>query len=174
MSGFQRTSTRHGGVLADGHDSPKFYGKYRGVVTDDQDPLKKGRIRIKAPDVLSDRESGWALPCVPYAGKGTGLFLVPPVNAFVWVEFEQGDLDYPIWSGCFWGDLPSDEGDSQATPDLKILRSQSGLMVALHDDKNTIAISDKDGRNMLQVEVQSGTITLKAASKVVVDSPQIE
>jgi len=75
---------------------------------------------------LSDRESGWALPCVPYAGKGVGLFLIPPVNAFVWIEFEQGDLDYPIWSGCFWGD--NDTPASPAEPEMKVLKTDAGTI----------------------------------------------
>ena len=47
-----------------------FYGKYRGVVTDNQDPLMIGRIRAKVPDVMGDLESGWATPCAPFGGSG--------------------------------------------------------------------------------------------------------
>src|SRR5690242_16334218 len=88
---------------------PPFYGKYRGVVTDNADPLMLGRVRAKVQDVLGDNESGWALPSSPYAGDGVGLFLIPPKDALVWVEFEHGDPDYPIWSGCFWseGHIPT-------------------------------------------------------------------
>ena len=82
---------------------PTFYGKFRGVVTANNDPDRLGRIRAKVQDVLGDRESGWALPALPYAGDGVGLYLIPPVDAFVWVEFEHGNPDYPIWTGCFWG-----------------------------------------------------------------------
>lgn len=154
----------------------KFYGKFRGTVSDNNDPLKRGRVKIKAPDVLGDQESGWATPCMPYAGKNVGSFLIPPTGCSVWLEFEQGDLDCPIWSGCFWGDnqIPSDQNGSDATPDLKILRSGSGLMVALQDKDSTIAVSDDQGQNLLHIEVQSGTVTVKATAKVVVDAPQIE
>ena len=79
----------------------RFYGKYRGTVEDNTDPLSLGRVRIRAPAVLGDTVA-WAMPCVPYAGSGVGLVLIPPNGANIWVEFEGGDPDLPIWSGCFW------------------------------------------------------------------------
>lgn len=80
-----------------------FYGKYRGVVINNVDPMVVGRLQVAVPAVLSDATS-WALPCSPFAGPDVGLCLIPPVGANVWVEFEGGDVDHPIWSGCFWGD----------------------------------------------------------------------
>jgi uncharacterized protein involved in type VI secretion and phage assembly len=81
----------------------QFFGKYRGQVANNIDPMLLGRIQVKVPAVLGDGDLSWAMPCVPYAGASVGLFLVPPVGANVWVEFEAGDTDYPISSGCFWG-----------------------------------------------------------------------
>jgi uncharacterized protein involved in type VI secretion and phage assembly len=89
----------------------RFYGKYRGIVTDIEDPLFLGRIKAKVPDVLGEDESGWALPCAPAGGSGMGFFALPVKDALVWIEFEQGDPDFPVWTGCFWGsasDVPSD------------------------------------------------------------------
>ena len=77
----------------------KYYGKYRGIVTDNQDPNNLSRIKVKVPDVLGDVESGWALPCSPYTGNGTGMFTVPEPDTGVWVEFEAGDPSYPVWMG---------------------------------------------------------------------------
>lgn len=82
----------------------EFFGKYRGTVAVNKDPLNLGRIQVSVPAVFGDEKNSWAMPCSPYAGKDVGLFMIPPVNANVWVEFEAGDPDYPIWSGCFWGD----------------------------------------------------------------------
>ncbi len=84
--------------------SKTFYGKYRGIVTDIEDPLKIGRIKARVPDVLGDEPSGWALPCVPFAGDGMGFYALPDTDARVWIEFEQGDPDYPVWTGCWWGE----------------------------------------------------------------------
>ena len=81
----------------------RYYGKYRGTVTDNADPTNRGRLKVSVPAVL-ETESAWAMPCVPYAGDGVGLVALPPVGAGVWVEFEAGDPSYPIWAGCFWAD----------------------------------------------------------------------
>jgi Type VI secretion system/phage-baseplate injector OB domain len=72
-------------------------------VIDDRDPLRQGRLRVEVPEVLGDQTLSWAMPCVPYAGPGVGLLATPPVGANVWVEFEAGMPDRPIWVGCFWG-----------------------------------------------------------------------
>jgi hypothetical protein len=84
----------------------KFFGKYRGTVINNVDPLMEGRLMVEVPDVLSLSPSSWALPCVPLAGPTgppMGVYLVPPPGAGVWIEFEKGDPDYPIWVGCRWG-----------------------------------------------------------------------
>src|SRR5262245_37713208 len=81
----------------------KYYGKYRGSVAQNLDPLQLGRIQVLVPDVSNVALTSWAMPCVPIAGKQEGTFFVPQVGAGVWVEFEQGDPDYPIWVGGFWG-----------------------------------------------------------------------
>lgn len=81
----------------------KFLGKYRGNVVNNVDPEQRGRIQVIVPDVSNVMVSSWALPCAPVGGMQTGMFAVPPIGAGVWVEFEQGDPDYPIWTGCFWG-----------------------------------------------------------------------
>jgi len=82
----------------------RFIGKYRGVVTDNNDPQNRGRLKAKVPDVFGELESDWALPCAPYSGKDVGFFILPPIGANVWMEFEHGSPDYPIWSGCFWAE----------------------------------------------------------------------
>ncbi|NEQ21946.1 MAG: hypothetical protein F6K28_22650 [Microcoleus sp. SIO2G3] len=82
---------------------PKFFGKYRGKVSANQDPLHLGRVQVEVAAIFGSDRLAWALPCTPYAGQDVGFFAIPPVNSNVWVEFEQGNPDYPIWSGCFWG-----------------------------------------------------------------------
>lgn len=81
----------------------RFYGKFRGLVINNIDPMQKGRIMAQVPDVLGIIPSSWALPCVPCAGIQAGTFMVPPIGSQVWMEFEQGDPNSPIWTGGFWG-----------------------------------------------------------------------
>lgn len=80
-----------------------YYGKYRGTVINNIDPEQRGRIQVMVPDVSSLLPTSWALPCAPVGGLQMGVFAVPVIGAGVWVEFEHGDPDLPIWSGCFWG-----------------------------------------------------------------------
>jgi uncharacterized protein involved in type VI secretion and phage assembly len=90
----------------------QYLGKYRGTVTLNVDPEMRGRLQVMVPDVLQFVPATWAEACVPLAGPTgppMGVFLVPPIGAGVWVEFEHGDLDRPIWVGCRWGaqsDIP--------------------------------------------------------------------
>ena len=82
----------------------EFFGKYRGKVKKNQDPNKLGRLQVIVPEVLDADSENWALPCLPYAGKDIGMFTIPPEGANIWVEFEGGNRDRPIWTGCFWSD----------------------------------------------------------------------
>jgi len=80
-----------------------YMGKYRGTVVNNVDPMQIGRLQVLVPDVSGILLSSWAMPCVPVAGIQTGMYAVPIIGSGVWVEFEQGDSDYPIWVGGFWG-----------------------------------------------------------------------
>jgi len=127
--------------------SASFNGKYRGKVTDNSDPQKKGRIKIKVPAVLGDKELGWALACTPYGGPSKGFFFIPPVGANVWVEFEDGDPEAPIWTGCFWNpDDPSDSPPGDGTPDSKMIKT----------DIATITIKDTQGQGSITIETSDG------------------
>jgi hypothetical protein len=155
----------------------RHWGKYRGVVADNADPSSIGRIKAQVPEVFGDAlVTPWATPCAPYTGAGMGLHAIPPVGAGVWIEFEAGDPSRPIWCGGWWGtsDVPADQNGSTATPPLKILRSESGLMVALDDDAHTLTLSDANGSNLLTISVDDGQIKVVAASKVIVEAPLIE
>jgi uncharacterized protein involved in type VI secretion and phage assembly len=80
----------------------RHYGKFRGLVIENIDPMEIGRVMVQVPDVLGVIRSSWAMPCVPFAGTQAGVFVVPPIGSQVWVEFEQGNVDFPIWTGGFW------------------------------------------------------------------------
>lgn len=83
----------------------KYWGKYRGTVVNNVDPMSHGRIQAIVPAVSNVVLTSWAMPCLPVAGIQTGFFAVPIIGSGVWIEFESGDPDYPIWSGCFYGSV---------------------------------------------------------------------
>jgi Type VI secretion system/phage-baseplate injector OB domain len=91
-------------------DKRKYWGKYRGTVLNNFDLEGRGRIQAQCADVQALLPTTWALPCIPAGGIQSGVFVVPPPLSNVWIEFEQGDPDYPIWTGSFWGsrvDVPA-------------------------------------------------------------------
>lgn len=154
----------------------RFYGKYRGIADDVDDPEGLGRLRAYVPEVLDEELSPWALPCAAYAGPNVGLHAIPPRGAGVWIEFEAGDPARPVWVGAWWGrsDPPRNERSAAATPAKKMLRSETGLMLALDDEAHTATISDADGRNLVTVKVDAGEVRVIAVTKVVVEAPAIE
>jgi hypothetical protein len=154
----------------------RYYGKYRGVVTDVDDPKNIGRLRAHVPKLFLAVEMHWAMPCSPYTGDGEGFFMVPPVGAGVWIEFEEGDINRPIWSGGWWSDTkaPKNEDGSDSATTRKVIRSNTGLLLALDDDSKKISISDDSASNFITIEVQDGKIKIQATTKVIVEAPQIE
>jgi Type VI secretion system/phage-baseplate injector OB domain len=117
-----------------------FFGKYRGTVANNVDPLLQGRVQVSVPAVFGEGRLSWAMPCSPYAGDQVGLFTVPPVGANVWVEFEAGDPAVPILAGCFWG---SGQVPGTALPTTKVLAT----------DAVTITLEDLPGAGGLTIEV---------------------
>jgi len=118
----------------------RFFGKYRGVVANVD--AKTLRIKATVPSVLAGQPTGWCRACVPYAGNSMGFAFLPEIGAGVWIEFEGGDVSYPIWTGCFWHD---GEQPSQATAAVKVIVTRSGHSILLDDDGVTITLSDQNG-----------------------------
>jgi uncharacterized protein involved in type VI secretion and phage assembly len=155
----------------------RYFGKYRGTVLNNVDPQQIGRVMALVPDVLGQSPSSWAMPCVPSAGIQSGIFIVPPVGSSVWMEFEQGNPDFPIWTGGFWplvSDVPTQavadepcivlqttEQNSVAISDMPgplggiVLKSSNGAMISI----NTTGITLANG--------EGATITLVGASVLI-------
>jgi uncharacterized protein involved in type VI secretion and phage assembly len=121
----------------------RFYGKYRGIVSD----VDPGTMRVKAlvPAVLGDTQTGWAMPCVPYAGPQVGFAFLPPVGSGVWIEFEGGDVSYPIWVGGYWrtGEFPEGVGKN-----VRVIVTVKGLTLTFDDDQNQLTLADKAGNTV--------------------------
>jgi uncharacterized protein involved in type VI secretion and phage assembly len=142
----------------------QFWGKYRGVVSDVNDPLMQMRIKATVPDVYGDGTSGWAMPCAPFGGDMVGFFTLPTVGAGVWVEFEHGDPDYPIWTGCWWG-APSEIPQKWLVPPYKkvMLVTPAGHSITLDDSPGVggITLETADGAKVAMsatgLEITNGT-----------------
>lgn len=152
----------------------RFYGKYRGLVAINVDPQNQGRLKAIVPEVLGAIPSTWALPCTPYAGTLAGLFTVPMVGTGVWIEFEAGDVSRPVWTGCWWGtaQVPLNELGSPAMFGNKVLRTDTGLMLAFNDQTQKITLTDMAGLNVLSLQVGMAQLTGKAV--VTLDAPLIQ
>lgn len=128
----------------------KFYGKYRGLVLNNIDPMQMGRIMVQVPDVGGVMPGTWAMPCVPVAGLQNGMFALPMIGSGVWIEYEQGDIDHPIWVGCFWGSAAEVPALARLTPPaVQSITLQTPL-------QNGLTISDLPG--------PTGGIMLKSAT----------
>lgn len=152
-------SGHHDGALLDVLDRlrNRFFGKYRGVVTDvDEQTL---RIKATVPSVLADQTSGWARPCVPFAGPSMGIAFLPDVGSGVWIEFEGGDVSLPIWVGCYWhdGDQPSD-----ATSSVRVIVTKAGQKILLDVDGGSITIEDQNGNS---ITLNSDGLSLQGAGQ---------
>ncbi|AFY57588.1 hypothetical protein Riv7116_5192 [Rivularia sp. PCC 7116] len=141
----------------------EFWGKYRGKVTGSKDPLHLGRVQIEVPAVLGEGRKSWAMPCTPYAGKDIGWFTVPPVGTNIWVEFEGGDPDYPIWSGCFWNENELPKNAQVDEPDKVQVFKTDGV---------TVTISNLGSNKGLTIEVDKPVVKRKL--KMVFNADGIE
>lgn len=143
-------------LLLEGLEHSHF-GKYRGLVAANDDPLGQGRIQVRVPAVLGE-QTLWALPCAPYAGPDVGFLALPPVGANVWVEFEGGDRAHPIWAGCFWdrNELPQD-----CAPDTAVFRTPGA----------TIRIQES---GTVEIETAGGTKITLNGSAIILEAPSVK
>lgn len=127
-----------------------YFGKYRGLVKNVDDPLKIGRVTAFVPEVYGEKQvSPWALPAVPFAGKKHGLVLIPEENDGVWIEFEAGDISRPIWTGFWWA---SDELDDVSKTTARALVTTEGHKLVLDDQKKEIRLLHSKGAEMKMTE----------------------
>lgn len=141
----------------------RFYGKYRGIASA-VDPTTC-RIRAKVPAVLGDVET-WCMPCVPYAGPNVGIAFLPEIGSGVWIEFEGGDVNYPVWVGCYWreGEVPSGVGAA-----VKVIATKASTELIFDDDQGKLTIADQNG-NAVTLDGSGITLSRGSCRVVVGDS----
>lgn len=136
----------------------RLFGKYRGTVVDNKDPQHLGRLRVTC--TANDRVELWAMPCVPYAGKDRGMLFLPEVGTQVWVEFEGGNRNMPIWSGCFWNE--KDLSPADHAPHIKLIKTEK-IEIRIDDQANKITISNSFGTIL---EIQDGKLVGQANTEI--------
>lgn len=144
----------------------RYFGKYRGRVSDNEDPQKRGRLQVIIPTLFTD-QAVWALPCAPMANPdGSGFFSIPDVDANVWVEFEAGNLEFPIWSGCFWPEDAIDAADASAA--VKFWRTKS-FVIRIDDDAGELTIEKTDGGKLTisatELNAEANSVVQTAGSR---------
>jgi uncharacterized protein involved in type VI secretion and phage assembly len=141
----------------------RFFGKYRGLVQDVDDPENLGRIIAKVPDIYgTEVNSPWAVPSVPFAGPNHGLVLLPEVGDHVWIEFEAGNPSGPIWTGGWWAsnEMPAPGGTS-----TRVLVTSGGHKFILDDEAEKLQLRHSGGA---EFTMTNSDITLKIGSTRIV------
>ncbi|TKW80399.1 MAG: baseplate assembly protein [Bradyrhizobium icense] len=154
----------------------RYFGKYRGTVVSNSDSTNCGCLDVRVPAIFGDKTTITAKPCVPYAGPGVGFYAMPPERAGVWIEFEGGNLNYPIWVGCYWADGQISSADAQ--PSVKFLRTDK-LSIRIDDDSGELIIEVQNGAKLTlsttDLEAKATTVTQSTdATKTVLNSMQFD
>jgi hypothetical protein len=151
------------------------FGKYRGIVINNNDPLQSGRIMVRVPDVSGFHES-WAMPCLPCTGKGFIYSAIPDIGAGVWVEYEGGNPSFPVWSGCYLtdGQIIRKEDEANAASGFRITETSAGLMITYNGKEEAVSLNDNNGNMILSIDPGQKEIMLSADYKVVAAGQQAE
>lgn len=140
-----------------GNFQHQFFGKFKAQVTNNQDPEKRGRVKVRCPKVLGKDESGWCVPCLPFAGMDKGLFFLPEVGDFIWIEFEEGNPDLPIWVGSWWN---SSEPPTTAKQGVHTLKTGK-ISMTFDEEKEVfiVQVKGEDATATLRVDGKTGLVT---------------
>jgi uncharacterized protein involved in type VI secretion and phage assembly len=143
----------------------RFFGKYRGVVVGVD--AQTMRVKASVPSVLGGVTSGWASPCVPYAGPQVGFLMLPDVGSGVWIEFEGGDVSMPIWTGCYWntGDVPTSASATQ-----KSIVTKAGNLI-FDVSAGSVTLENASAASPIMLVIDQTSLTLTAGDDSVAVGP---
>ena len=143
--------------------STKYYGKYRAIVTKNDDPREWGRIKVRCPSVLGKYESGWCIPCVPFLSNDEGIFKIPNLQDGVWIEFEGGDLSKPIYVGGWFNPKRMPHDKYSDAKGQFCLRTKKGMLIKIDDKKDFISLETVKGG---KISIEGDTIKIHGNVKV--------
>lgn len=158
-------------------DAGKKYGMVVGIVTNNQDPDKMGRVKVKFPWLSDDQESWWARIATPMAGGGRGAYFLPEVNDEVLVAFEHGDVRFPYVVGALWNgkDAPPTTNDDGKN-NIREIKSRSGHIFRLDDTSGSekVEVIDKTGNNSFTISASDNSITLTCKGRMKLEAVGID
>jgi len=140
----------------------RYYSSYRGFVVDNDDPKGLNRIKIISPiiDSFDNTEGAWAYPKTNWGGKGYGFNILPQKGDMIWVEFEHGDLNYPIWSFASYGtDEKPTEFDS---PNKYGFKTPAGSIIIIDDTEGVESILVKHHNELEYIKLVKEKVELEA------------
>jgi hypothetical protein len=154
----------------------RHWGKYRGTVVNNQDIPPSGRLLVSVPGIVI---TNWAMPCVPLTDIAMGTFVRPRIGANVWVEFERGDPDKPIWVGCWWGEgqIPVMAEEYITAPGFPAMTIESGTAGISVSDAPILAggntpgnVNIIAGRGAVTIALTPGSVSITAPSVTITTS----
>jgi uncharacterized protein involved in type VI secretion and phage assembly len=156
-------------------DDGRITGVVIGIVTNNNDPDRLGRVKVRFPWLSASTESHWARVATPMAGNGRGLYFLPEVDDEVLVLFERGDVRFPFVIGALWNgkdQAPAGYGDGKNA--LRVIKSRSGHLIRFDDSKDApkIEIIDAKSTNRIVIDTKSDTVTITADKNIVLEAPQ--
>ena len=157
------------------HDDGRITGVVIGIVTNNKDPDRLGRVKVRFPWLSGGTESHWARVATPMAGNGRGLYFLPEVDDEVLVLFERGDVRFPFVIGALWNgkdQAPADNGDGKNA--LRVIKSKSGHLIRFDDSEKAekIEIIDARANNRIVIDTKTDTVTITAGKHLVLEAPQ--
>lgn len=151
----------------------EIFGVTIGLVTNNEDPQKMGRVKVKFPWLSNRDESAWARVASPMAGNQRGFYALPEVNDEVLVAFEHGRVDCPYVLGALWNGKDRPPADNEGgNNNYRLMRSRSGHEILLDDTRNNerILVRDRDGKNTITIDTQHGSISLKSDQTIAIET----
>lgn len=151
-------------ILTAETEASRVYEPVIGIVTDNKDPSKLGRVKLKIP-ILSDTDTTFWAPIIMLgAGKNRGWFFIPEKDDEVLVLFEHGDMDHPLVIGGLWNgkDKPPDKNPG-GNP-RRVIKSRAGSKITFDDEKNQLIIEDGTGKGRITLDADKNKITIEALS----------
>ena len=160
--------------LVKSENSPSIQGVVIGIVTNNQDPDKLGRIKVKFPWLSEEEESAWARVASLSAGKEKGFFFLPEVDDEVLVAFQNGNINMPFIIGSLWNgvDVPP-ETNEDGENDTKMIKTRAGHTIIFSDKEGEekIEIIDSSESNSIVIDTKEKKITIESAQDIDIKAP---